>query len=60
MLLYLKTNLKIKSCNKFTFTDIPLYFPLQQQIREDIIKAKFKVNVFTVLTVYCLLGFELK
>jgi hypothetical protein len=45
MSIYLKTTSK-HSRNKIQFTDIPLYFLLQQKILEDIITADIKVNVF--------------
>jgi hypothetical protein len=33
---------------QINFTYIPLYFPLQQQINEDIIKADIVVGIFIV------------
>jgi hypothetical protein len=46
--LYSNTTSQQLQCNKTNFTDIPLYFLLQQQLREDIIKADCKVNIFII------------
>jgi hypothetical protein len=49
------------SCNTITFTDILLYFLLQQQFLDNIIKAGVKVNIFVMYQKNLLfLVFELK
>jgi hypothetical protein len=49
------------SCNTITFTDILLYFLLQQQFLDNITKAGVKVNIFIMYQKNLLLFFlELK
>jgi hypothetical protein len=55
------TKLHDNSCNNIRYTDILLYFLLQQQFIDNIIKAGVKVNIFIIYPInLLLLVFELK
>jgi len=43
---FIYTQLQTNSSNKINFTDIPLYFILQQQFHKDIIKWHLTVDIF--------------
>jgi len=40
------TQFQTNSSNKINFTDIPLYYILQQQFYKNIIKLDFRVDIF--------------
>ena len=54
---YIYRQIHTNWCNKINFTDIPLYFPLQQQIYEDIIKADIEFDIFIMCQQFILRWF---